>query len=45
MCFLSTGIQEHASIDMTGVKGLWPLRIDGSATDNVLVLSFVGETR
>ena len=40
-----TGIQEHASIDMAGVKGLWPLRFEGSETDNVLVLSFVGETR
>lgn len=39
------GIQEHASIDMAGVKGLWPLRFEGSQTDNLLVLSFVGETR
>lgn len=30
---------------MAGVKGLWPLRLEGSVTDNVLVLSFVGETR
>ncbi|XP_015786302.1 DNA damage-binding protein 1 [Tetranychus urticae] len=41
------GIQEHASIDLPGIKGIWPLKI-GSADskyDNVLVLSFVGQTR
>lgn len=43
--FVLLGIQEHASIDMMGIKGLWPLRMETTVTDNVLVLSFVGETR
>ncbi|TRY96321.1 hypothetical protein DNTS_021823 [Danionella cerebrum] len=37
------GIHEHASIDLPGIKGLWPLRSDSSReTDDMLVLSFVG---
>ncbi|XP_031425552.1 DNA damage-binding protein 1 [Clupea harengus] len=40
------GIHEHASIDLPGIKGLWPLRSDaGRETDDMLVLSFVGQTR
>ncbi|KAI1309419.1 DNA damage-binding protein 1 [Halotydeus destructor] len=40
------GIQEHASIDLTGIKGMWPLRVSTeNSSDNVLVVSFVGETR
>uniref|UniRef100_A0A8C4R1E9 DNA damage-binding protein 1 n=1 Tax=Eptatretus burgeri TaxID=7764 RepID=A0A8C4R1E9_EPTBU len=40
------GIHEHASIDLPGIKGLWPLRSDpNSKQDNMLVLSFVGQTR
>ncbi|NWQ68532.1 DDB1 protein, partial [Neopipo cinnamomea] len=40
------GIHEHASIDLPGIKGLWPLRSDPHReTDNTLVLSFVGQTR
>uniref|UniRef100_A0A8C3K4T5 DNA damage-binding protein 1 n=1 Tax=Calidris pygmaea TaxID=425635 RepID=A0A8C3K4T5_9CHAR len=40
------GIHEHASIDLPGIKGLWPLRSDSQReTDNTLVLSFVGQTR
>ncbi|KAF6018031.1 DDB1 [Bugula neritina] len=39
------GIHEHASIDMAGIKGLWPLRLNRSETDNILVMTFVGETR
>ncbi|XP_035782512.1 DNA damage-binding protein 1-like [Anopheles albimanus] len=41
------GIQEHACIDLPGIKGMWPLRtgIDDSPYDNTLVLSFVGHTR
>ncbi|XP_069757559.1 DNA damage-binding protein 1 isoform X1 [Narcine bancroftii] len=40
------GIHEHASIDLPGIKGLWPLRSDSSRdTDDMLVLSFVGQTR
>lgn len=40
------GIQEHASIDLPGIKGIWALSV-GSAkkVDNMLVLSFVGHTR
>ncbi|XP_071453607.1 DNA damage-binding protein 1 [Hetaerina americana] len=40
------GIQEHASIDLSGIKGMWPLRISTDSTfDNTLVMSFVGQTR
>ncbi|KAM4617194.1 DNA damage-binding protein 1 [Discoglossus pictus] len=40
------GIHEHASIDLPGIKGLWPLRVAASReTDDTLVLSFVGQTR
>ncbi|XP_056128202.1 DNA damage-binding protein 1 isoform X2 [Rhinichthys klamathensis goyatoka] len=40
------GIHEHASIDLPGIKGLWPLRSESSRnTDDMLVLSFVGQTR
>ncbi|GAB6033172.1 DNA damage-binding protein 1a [Chamberlinius hualienensis] len=38
------GIQEHASIDLAGIKGIWSLRVN-SIYDNTLVLSFVGQTR
>lgn len=40
------GIQEHASIDLPGIKGMWALRTSAdSRFDNTLVLSFVGQTR
>nr|XP_023018140.1 DNA damage-binding protein 1 [Leptinotarsa decemlineata] len=40
------GIQEHASIDLSGIKGMWALQTTtGSKFDNTLVLSFVGQTR
>ncbi|CAH1116723.1 unnamed protein product [Phaedon cochleariae] len=39
------GIQEHASIDLPGIKGMWALQLAGSKLDNTLVLSFVGQTR
>lgn len=41
------GIHEHASIDLPGIKGIWPLRVNSSERlyDNTLVLSFVGQTR
>ncbi|KAM8940290.1 DNA damage-binding protein 1 [Pelodytes ibericus] len=40
------GIHEHASIDLPGIKGLWPLRVTANReTDDTLVLSFVGQTR
>ncbi|KAF5292358.1 hypothetical protein FQA39_LY03392 [Lamprigera yunnana] len=40
------GIQEHASIDLPGIKGMWALTVasDGKQ-DNTLVLAFVGQTR
>uniref|UniRef100_A0AAQ4PI40 DNA damage-binding protein 1 n=1 Tax=Gasterosteus aculeatus aculeatus TaxID=481459 RepID=A0AAQ4PI40_GASAC len=38
------GIHEHASIDLPGIKGLWALR-SPRETDDMLVLSFVGQTR
>ncbi|KAI0234301.1 DNA damage-binding protein 1 [Lamellibrachia satsuma] len=39
------GIHEHASIDLPGIKGVWPLRVGSATYDNMLVLSFVGQTR
>jgi len=40
------GIQEHATIDLTGIKGIWPLRVGQNVQyDNILVLSFVGQSR
>ncbi|XP_069681912.1 DNA damage-binding protein 1 isoform X1 [Periplaneta americana] len=40
------GIQEHASIDLPGIKGMWALRVATSSKfDNTLVLAFVGQTR
>lgn len=41
------GIQEHACIDLPGIKGMWALKIgiDDSNFDNTLVLAFVGHTR
>ncbi|XP_041365594.1 DNA damage-binding protein 1-like isoform X2 [Gigantopelta aegis] len=39
------GIHEHASIDLPGIKGIWPLRVNSPKFDNMLVLSFVGQSR
>lgn len=40
------GIQEHASIDLPGIKGMWALQVaSGDKYDNTLVLAFVGQTR
>lgn len=40
------GIQEHASIDLFGIKGMWALKIASKNNfDNTLVISFVGQTR
>lgn len=40
------GIQEQASIDLPGIKGMWALTLQpGSAHHDTLVLSFVGQTR
>lgn len=40
------GIQEHASIDLQGIKGIWPLKLDSpNNLDNYVVLSFVGQTK
>ena len=39
------GIQEHASIDLPGIKGMWALKVGNANFDNTLVLSFVGQTR
>eukprot|EP01134_Creolimax_fragrantissima_P006011 CFRG6011T1 len=41
------GIYEHAVVDLYGVKGVWAAH-DGTSvegTDNILCVSFVGETR
>ncbi|XP_037946592.1 DNA damage-binding protein 1 isoform X2 [Teleopsis dalmanni] len=44
---IGIGIQEHASIDLPGIKGMWSLKvgIDDSEYENTLVLAFVGHTR
>ncbi|CAG5121930.1 unnamed protein product, partial [Candidula unifasciata] len=39
------GINEHASIDLPGVKGIWPLRVNSEKFDNMMVMSFVGQSR
>jgi len=40
------GIQEHASIDLQGIKGIWPLKVNSQNNlDNYIVLSFVGQTK
>ncbi|ELU03057.1 hypothetical protein CAPTEDRAFT_148808 [Capitella teleta] len=39
------GIHEHATIDLPGIKGMWPLRVDSPTQDDMIVLSFVGQTR
>lgn len=41
------GIQEHASIDLPGIKGLWPLKVSSTLSSryDTLVLSFVGHSR
>lgn len=40
------GIQEHASIDLPGIKGMWALQVaSADKLDNTLVLAFVGQTR
>lgn len=40
------GIQEQASIDLPGIKGMWALTLQaGAAHHDTLVLSFVGQTR
>lgn len=40
------GINEQASVDLPGVKGMWTLKTaSSSAYDNFLVVTFIGETR
>ncbi|KAL0819945.1 hypothetical protein ABMA28_007945 [Loxostege sticticalis] len=40
------GIQEQASIDLPGIKGMWALTLaDNSTYHDTLVLAFVGQTR
>nr|CAB3236585.1 DNA damage-binding protein 1 [Phallusia mammillata] len=40
------GIQEHASIDLPSISGLWPLQVlDDSDKFDTLVMSFVGHSR
>lgn len=41
------GIQEHACIDLPGIKGMWAIKfgIEDTPYDNTLILSFVGHTR
>lgn len=39
------GIHEHASIDLPGIKGIWPLKVNSEVHDNMLVISFVCQSR
>lgn len=40
------GINEQASIDLPGIKGIWSLRSPSDKKyDKHIILSFVGETR
>lgn len=40
------GIQEHASIDLPGIKGIWALNFaSAEGLNDTIVLSFVGHTR
>ncbi|KAK7098349.1 DNA damage-binding protein 1-like isoform X2 [Littorina saxatilis] len=39
------GIHEHANIDLPGIKGIWPLKMNTDDFDNLLVMSFVGQSR
>lgn len=40
------GIQEQATIELPGIKGIWALKVRSAAgLDNTIVLSFVGHTR
>ena len=40
------GIHELASIDLPGIKGMWPLRCNTNKPfDNTIVMSFVEQTR
>ncbi len=40
------GIHELASVDLSGIKGMWPLRCGTAGKhDNTLVMSFVEQTR
>ena len=40
------GIQEQATIELPGIKGIWALKVrSSSGLDNTIVLSFVGHTR
>jgi DNA damage-binding protein 1 len=40
------GIDEHASVELAGIKGLWALRDSSAAAhDSLLVLSFLKESR
>ncbi|VVC93005.1 unnamed protein product [Leptidea sinapis] len=40
------GIQEQASIDLAGIKGMWALTLESNSTfHDTLVLAFVGQSR
>lgn len=40
------GIQEHAAIDLPGIKGLWALKTGGETLhDNMIAVSCIGDTR
>ncbi|RUS91294.1 hypothetical protein EGW08_000908 [Elysia chlorotica] len=39
------GINEQASIDLPGIKGIWPLHVNSDKFDNMMVMSFVGQSR
>lgn len=39
------GIGEQASIDLPGIKGMWPLMLDSDTHHDTLLLAFVQQTR
>lgn len=39
------GINEQATVDLPGIKGLWALQAPNSSFHKYIVLSFVSETR
>lgn len=39
------GINEHAAIDLAGIKGMWSLRPSSTDHDKYLVQAFISETR
>ncbi|KAH9394713.1 DNA damage-binding protein 1 [Tyrophagus putrescentiae] len=39
------GINENATIDLAGIKGVWQLKTNSDVYDNMIAISFVGQTK